>query len=67
LHGLWRTGGSAPGPGLPALADALVQLERDREQARRANPAERGSPFNREVPDIALWELGVSMVWKMLR
>ena len=58
---------SGTGVKLPELADALVKLERDREQARRANPAEHGSLFNREVPDIDLWELGVSMVWKMLR
>jgi hypothetical protein len=44
-----------------------VALERDRENARREQKAQGGSLFQREVPDIDLWELGVSMVWKMLR
>lgn len=52
---------------VPELADALVMLERDREKARREKKAQGGSILNREVPDIDLWELGVSMVWKMLR
>jgi glutaredoxin len=52
---------------IPDLADALVALERDRENARREQKAQGGSLFQREVPDIDLWELGVSMVWKMLR
>ena len=52
---------------VPELADALAMLERDREQAKREEKAQGGSLLNREVPDIDLWELGVSMVWKMLR
>jgi hypothetical protein len=51
---------------IPDLADALVGLERDRENARR-EALERGTLFSRSGPDIDLWELGVSMVWKMLR
>jgi hypothetical protein len=51
----------------PDLADALVMLERDRQKAQREEQAQRGSLFSREVPDVDLWELGVSMVWKMLR
>ena len=37
--------------------------------AQREEQAQHGSLFNlnREVPDVDLWELGVSMVWKMLR
>jgi hypothetical protein len=52
---------------MPELGDALVMLERDREKARREEKTQGGSFLNREVPDIDLWELGVSMVWKMLR
>jgi hypothetical protein len=51
----------------PDLADALVMLERDRQKAQREEQAQRGSLFSHEVPDVDLWELGVSMVWKMLR
>jgi hypothetical protein len=60
---------AAAGTGVkvPELADALVSLERDREKARREAKAQGGSVLGREVPDIDLWELGVSMVWKMLR
>jgi glutaredoxin len=60
---------AAAGAGIkaPELGDALVQLERDREKARREQKEQGGSLFGREVPDIDLWELGVSMVWKMLR
>jgi glutaredoxin len=54
---------------VPQLADALVVLERDRQKALREAQAQHGSLFNlnREVPDVDLWELGLSMVWKMLR
>jgi len=51
---------------IPDLADALVGLERDRLNAQR-EALERGTQFSRNMPDIDLWELGVSMVWKMLR
>jgi hypothetical protein len=44
-------------------------MERDRLKAQREEQAQRGSLYNlnRDVPDVDLWELGVSMVWKMLR
>jgi hypothetical protein len=51
---------------LPELADALVGLERDRQRALREQKAQGGSVFTREVPDIDLWVLGVTMVAKML-
>jgi hypothetical protein len=51
----------------PELADALVMLERDRLKVQREERARSGSLFNREVADVDLWHLGVSMVWKMLR
>jgi transcription elongation factor Elf1 len=53
---------------VPELADALMMLERDRLKAQREAQAQQGSLFNlnREVPDVDLWELGISMVWKML-
>jgi Zn-finger nucleic acid-binding protein len=66
LQGYARAASGA-GPKVPELADALVLLERDREKARREEKAQGGSLFAREVPDIDLWQLGVSMVWKMLR
>ena len=67
LAGYARAATEAQGTKAPDLADALLMLERDREKAVREDKAQHGSIFSREVPDIDLWELGVSMVWKMLR
>ena len=67
LQGYAKAATDAQGVKVPDLADALVMLERDRLQAQREEKARSGSVFSRDVPDIDLWELGVAMVWKMLR
>jgi hypothetical protein len=67
LAGYARAASDLQSAKVPELADALVMLERDRLKAQRDEQAQRGSIFSREVPDVDLWELGVSMVWKMLR
>ena len=69
LAGYARAATQAQTIQVPELADALVMLERDRLKAQREAQAQSGSLFNlnREVKDVDLWELGVSMVWKMLR
>jgi Zn-finger nucleic acid-binding protein/glutaredoxin len=67
LAGYARAAADTQNAKVPELADALVMLERDRLKAQREEQAQRGSLFTREVPDVDLWELGVSMVWKMLR
>lgn len=52
---------------LPELADALVMVERDRQQALRDQKARHGDLFATEPgTTLDLWALGVAMVWKML-
>ena len=69
LAGYARAATQAQTIQVPELADALVMLESDRLKVQREAQAQSGSLFNlnREVKDVDLWELGVSMVWKMLR
>ena len=52
---------------VPELADALTRMEREREDARRERRANGLSLLNREVPDVDLWALGVSMVHAILK
>lgn len=52
----------------PDLADALMQVERDRLRAEREQKARHGTLFaSPNVPDIDLWATGVELVWRMLR
>jgi glutaredoxin len=67
LAGYARAATDAHNVKVPELADALVMLEHDRLKAQRDEQARNGSILSREVPDVDLWELGVSMVWKILR
>jgi hypothetical protein len=48
-----------------SVRGGTVQLECDRLTAQREAQTQRGSLFSREVPDADLWELGVTMVWKI--
>lgn len=66
LQGYAKASSSSEGIKIPQLADALVMLERDRQTAQREQKAQGGSIFTRDVPDIDLWALGVTMVWKIL-
>lgn len=66
LQGYARATSDAQNIKIPQLADALVMLERDRQAAQREQRAQGGSFLTRDVPDVDLWALGVTMVWKML-
>jgi hypothetical protein len=45
----------------------MVMLERDRLAAEREKKAQSGSILYGQVPDVDLWELGVSLVARVLR
>lgn len=67
LQGYAKASAQSAGVQLPALADALVMLERDRQNAQREAAKPNGSVFQRTVPDVDLWDLGVTLVWHLLR
>ncbi len=54
---------------LPQLADALVQLERDRQRAARQAPASGGLLLTSDVAalPVDLWSLGLGLVARLLR
>ena len=53
---------------LPALAEALVMIERDRLKAERDEKAERGSLFTADSgANLDLWALGLALVGKILQ
>ena len=66
LQGYAKAASSSQGVKIPQLADALVMLERDRQTAQREKKAQGDSLMGSELPDLDLWALGITMVWKML-
>jgi hypothetical protein len=67
LQGYAKAASDSQGIKIPQLADALVMVERDRLAAEREKKAQSGSILYSEVPDVDLWELGVSLVARVLR
>ena len=58
---------TSAGPNPLALADALVMLERDRQQALREQKAQRGSLLATDVSGgVDLWSLGLTLVSAVL-
>lgn len=51
---------------LPALADALILLERDRQRAAREGQARQGAWLSADGGSLDLWAVGLAAVWKML-
>jgi transposase-like protein len=63
-HAVKSTG---TGPNPSALADALVMLERDRQQALRDQKAQRGSLLTASASDgVDLWSIGLALVSSVL-
>jgi len=51
----------------PQLADALIMVERDRQQARREAAAHGGISLPGDTsPSIDLWAMGLGLVWSVL-
>jgi hypothetical protein len=51
----------------PQLADALIMLERDRQQAQREAQTQGGISLPGDSsPRIDLWAIGLGLVWNVL-
>jgi hypothetical protein len=63
-------GAAAAGPAgiqIPALADAIVMVERDRLRALEASNKQSGSLFSQDSEsNLDLWAVGIAMVWGVL-
>jgi hypothetical protein len=58
---------TSAGPNPLALADALVMLERDRQNALREQKAQRGSLLTADVSGgVDLWSLGLALMSSVL-
>jgi hypothetical protein len=65
LQGYARASQQAGGVKIPELADALVQIERDRARAQREARA-KGGLLNAPLDSPDLWREGLAAVWRML-
>lgn len=69
LQGYARVDPPGSGSHMDGVADALIGVERAREQARRAQLSEKGSLFSRNAGGIDgtdLLAVGLALVWKLL-
>lgn len=67
LQGFAKATSSASAVKAPQLADALVMVERDRQQALRDARAERGGLFTTDQsPGLDLLGVGMALVWHLL-
>lgn len=67
LAGYAQAAHATSGVKLPNLADALIMLERDRQNAQREARAQGGSLLQRDVREVDLWAVGVSLVAGLLQ